>query len=290
MHKGFKENKVLNIGVPRKEKKLVTICIGVICDNRTKAIAVSDRMLTSADQSLAFEHDEPKITVLFDNCLAVTAGPATIHQPIFQAVRSEVREPKPSISDVAQKIKSKYQESRRSLLNDYVFSRRGLTIDLFHENQRVFHESTILELNERMDEFDLGLDIGVVGVDQDLKAHIYSISNPGMAIPHNPLGFCCIGSGLNHANTTFAYRRFTPSFPLKRAIYVAFEAKKRAEMAGGVGPTTDIAIVSRGIAKNKDYKLLSPNAIKQLEDIYKEMENKSQYGKEIDDAVETLSI
>jgi len=243
-------------------------------------------MLTSYDATLAFEHDEPKIVKLFDNCLALTAGSATIHQPIFGAVRSEIRETKPNIADVVEKVKDEYQECRRSFMSDVIFSRRGLTIDEFYESQQSLHESTILELNEEMGEFDLGLFSIIVGVDRGSESHVYSVTNPGIAIPHDPLGFCCVGTGQRHADTTFAYRRFTPSFPLKRAVYVAFESKKRAEMAGGVGPSTDIAIVS----DNKEPKYLSQKIIEQLESIYQDMERRSEYGKEIDDAVDELSI
>lgn len=265
----------------------MTICIGVLCDNRRKAIAVSDRMLTSFDQTLAFEHDEPKIVKLFDNCVTVTAGQATLHQPIFQAVCSEIRETKPRISDVAEKIKMRYQESRQRLMSDFVFSRRGLTIEQFYESQNSLDESTILELNAEMDEFDLELDIIVLGVDEDSRAHIYSVNNPGITMPHDPLGFCSIGTGIRHADPIFAYRRFTPSFPLKRAIYVAYEAKRRAELAGGVGPTTDIAIVSDN---EKEPRFLSQEIINQLDNIHKEMESKTQYGKEIDEALKSLQI
>ena len=43
------------------EESIMTICIGVICENRRKAIFASDRMLTSPGLSIEFEHDEPKI-------------------------------------------------------------------------------------------------------------------------------------------------------------------------------------------------------------------------------------
>jgi len=265
----------------------MTICIGVLCDNRRKAIALSDRMLTSFDQTLAFEHDEPKIVKLFDNCIAVTSGAATLHQPIFQAVCSEMRETKPRISDIAEKIKIRYQESRQRFMNDFIFSRRGLTLERFYEDQTSLDESTILELNSEMDEFDLQLDIVVLGVDEGSRAHIYSINNPGFTIPHDPLGFCSIGTGIRHADPVFAYRRFTPSFPLKRAIYVAYEAKKRAELAGGVGPTTDIAIVS----DNKtETRFLPQKTIDQLDSIHQEMESKAQYREEIDEALKSFRI
>jgi hypothetical protein len=147
-------------------------------------------MLTSYDNTLAFEHDVPKITKLFDNCLSLTAGGATIHQPIFQAVREEMRESKPNISNVAEKIKDKYQECRRSYMSDAIFQRRGMSLLDFYNNQRTLDQNTIIELNGEMDEFDLGLDVIVVGVDKSSEAHIYQISNPGIAMPQNPLRVC----------------------------------------------------------------------------------------------------
>jgi hypothetical protein len=57
-------------------------------------------------------------------------------------------------------------------------------------------------------------------------------------------------------------------------------------MAGGVGPTTDIAIVSG----NKGATFLPQDVIAKLETIYLEMEKRSQYDKVIDDAVSKLSI
>jgi len=42
----------------------MTICIGVICENRKKAIFASDRMLTSPGLSIEFEHDEPKYELI----------------------------------------------------------------------------------------------------------------------------------------------------------------------------------------------------------------------------------
>ncbi len=269
-----------------KEGKSVTIDIGVICDNRKTAIACSDRMLTSGDNTLAFEHDVPKIVELFGNCLALTAGAATIHQPIIQAVQTEIRETKPNIADVVIKMKDYYQNCRRSYMSDIIFSRRGLTLEDFYRNQRTLHESTILELNNEMDEFDLGLDVIVIGVDRGSEAHIYQISNPGVAIPQDALGFVCTGTGQRHADVVFAYRKYAPSFPLKRAIYIAFEAKKKAEMAGGVGPTTDIAIIK----SNGLYKMLPQTVITELEKIYLEMEKKSQIDAMIDNAVEKLPI
>jgi len=54
----------------------MTICIGSTCNSSKVAVVASDRMITTGDLTVAFEHDVPKITKLTDNCLALTAGAA----------------------------------------------------------------------------------------------------------------------------------------------------------------------------------------------------------------------
>jgi 20S proteasome alpha/beta subunit len=64
------------IKITRKRGKNMTICIGSTCNSSKVAVVASDRMITTGDLTVAFEHDVPKITKLTDNCLALTAGAA----------------------------------------------------------------------------------------------------------------------------------------------------------------------------------------------------------------------
>lgn len=54
----------------------MTICIGVVCQNRKRAIFASDRMLTSPGLSVEFEHNEPKFEKLSLTCVGLSAGEA----------------------------------------------------------------------------------------------------------------------------------------------------------------------------------------------------------------------
>ena len=171
-------------------------------------------------------------------------------------------------------------------MSDLLFARRGLTLADFYRNQKTLHESTIIELNSQMDDYDLGLEMIVVGVDRGGDAHVYQIFNPGVALPQDALAFACSGTGQRHADVVFAYRKYTPTFSLERAVYVSFEAKKKAEMAGGVGASTDIAIIKN----DATYRLLPQSVIMELERIYSESEKKSKIDKEIDEAIKCLSL
>lgn len=263
----------------------MTICISVLSNERHEVIVLADRMITSIDQTLAFEHDEPKIEKLFDNCVALTAGQATLHQQIFRGCKTDIRDTTPLINDVVLKLRDQYKNARKELMNDSIFATRGITIDYFYEMQDKIHESTIFELNNRMDAFIFPLDIIVAGVD-DSSSHIYIITNPGIVVPLDAIGFACVGTGTRHAEVTFAYRKFSTSIDTKRALYISYEAKKRAEMAGGVGQRTDIAIIS----KKDGCKILSDNILDELEEIYILVEEKSGYGDEVDEAIGKLDL
>lgn len=47
----------------------MTQIIGAICDDRKTALAISDRMITTSDLSLSFEHEIPKMDEITSNCI-----------------------------------------------------------------------------------------------------------------------------------------------------------------------------------------------------------------------------
>lgn len=57
------------------------------------------------------------------------------------------------------------------------------------------------------------------------------------------MGFLSIGSGERHADIAFIENNYLPTFDIPEALYVIYEAKRRAEKAPGVGKETDIAII-----------------------------------------------
>ena len=263
----------------------MTQIIGVICENGKKAIALCDRMLTTADLSLAFEHETPKIEGLTSNCVALTAGSALIHEPIFREVKKRFREqPKPSITRIVDSLVEEYQKLRFKRLEQSIFRRYGLTIQEFYNIQGRLHDGVVMRLTEEMRKYTLDLHILVVGVDSE-GAHLYHIHNPGIAEPFNALGFCCIGTGQRHADTTFAYRRYSPSLPLKKALLIAYEAKKKAEMAGGVGKMTDIVILDEN-----GWHFLSEDSKDMLEKVYNSIEERTTYLKEVEAELEKLRL
>lgn len=69
----------------------------------------------------------------------------------------------------------------------------------------------------------------------------------------------------------FAWYKYSSAFPLTEALYIGFEAKKRAEMAGGVGRSTDILLIDENSVKE-----ISPDLVNILEEIYHDRESRSE--------------
>lgn len=75
--------------------------------------------------------------------------------------------------------------------------------------------------------------------------------------------------GDRHVANLFAWYRYNMKFTLNEAIYITYEAKKKSEMASGIGKETDMIIIN-----DKGIKKIDFSTINDLEEIYNERETK----------------
>lgn len=111
--------------------------------------------------------------------------------------------------------------------------------------------------------YNYGLDILLAGV--DTEAHIYTIRNPGQIDCFDALGYNAIGSGELHAMSTFISSGCSPIMSTNRTAYLVFEAKRKAEVAPGVGRELDMAVVT-----TKKVHILDEEQIGALDAVYQE--------------------
>jgi hypothetical protein len=247
----------------------MTQLIAALCDGGKAAIAVSDRMVSTSDMTLGFEAPDPKSEIISDKFVVLIAG--TIHEPdLVRDVQQKARG-KDRFREIADVFKDLYQELRTRRIEDEILRPRlGIeTFDEFHKKQRMLVEGLVLETQDQIDRYDLGLQMIIAGVDE--HAHIGIVGNPGVWRSFDNLGWCVTGMGDRHAESVFAWYRFSRATPLNQALYITFEAKRKAEMAGGVGKSTDILVIKKdGIYQVDD------TTIQALEEIYDERESGSQ--------------
>lgn len=87
--------------------------------------------------------------------------------------------------------------------------------------------------------------------------------------------------GKEQAESTFVWYDFSPEQKLSEALFIAFEAKKRAEAAGSVGKITDGWVIDE-----KGCHVIASETISELEKIYEkrqEIFKRERLGKEIEE-------
>lgn len=265
----------------------MTICIGTLCSDGKKAILASDRMITVIGLSHEFEHGVPKVQHVSECCLVLSAGSALLPTEIFHGFSTEFAgHRQPSIVEVVEKIKSRYATTRKKKIEEEYFRPRGLTIESFYKILDSLPPNIAMLLDSRIDKFEeWSLSLIVAGVDAS-GAHLYDVVEPGASSCYDELGFVCIGSGAPHAINSFIANEFTPAVQANRALFLTYEAKRRAEHAPGVGPSTDMWIVGPHSTQR-----IPRRTLEQLERIY---QAKSSWergkGKELERMLNRLNI
>lgn len=213
----------------------MTQLVAALCEGGKQIVTVSDRMVSTGDMTLTFEPEEMKARRITDRSVVLTAG--TLHEPDMLFEAREKARGKERMTEIAEVLKEIYATLRMSRIQDEVLRpRQGIkTIGEYHAKQSSLHDSVVMDLNDRMARYDLGLALILAGIDDLGHAHVIEIANPGSWRSYDFLGYCCEGIGNRHADNVFAWYRYTQSFPLNEALYIAFEAKKKAQMAGASG-------------------------------------------------------
>src|SRR5215472_5226233 len=259
----------------------MTQLIAAICDEGQSVVTVSDRMISTGDMSLTFEPDRSKAIPIARYAALLTSG--TMHEPdLIDDARQLIRG-KDRIRDIADVLKEQYQNIRERRIEEEILRPlAGIrSFAEFHQKQSSLHEGVLMELNARIAEFSLGLTLLLAGYDG--QGHVMVIEDPGIWTSWDMVGHAYAGMGNRHVEGVFAWYRYTQAFRLNEALWVAFEAKKRAEAAGGVGKMTDAFVINReGICQ------LTAATIVELESIYEVRENGGR--RNFDKRVSELSI
>lgn len=247
----------------------MTQLIGVICEDGQKVITVSDRMVSTGDMTLSFEQPRMKAVTMSEKAVVLVSG--TVHEPDLMREATERAKGKERILEIAEVLKDVYQEIREKHIVDEVLRRRlGISsFEQWREEQAELMDGIVADMDERISRYSLGLALLLAGFDDE--GHLIQIGDPGTYRSYDNLAFCCIGMGDRHADNVFAWYRYSRAFLLNDALYIAFEAKKRAEMAGGVGQSTDILIIDK-----EGIKQVKADTLGALEEVYNDRETRAE--------------
>lgn len=232
----------------------MTVAIGAICNigaNRPPCVvAACDRMVTI--RGLQYEPHQRKTVELATTTVALFAGEMQLHAAVtpktserLKALTGERDQPRLTVQEIAEIYAEEFGYYRRNLAEREVLVPRGLNFANLPRQLSGWPHYQVRELDAMLAAHSVDSTAIIVGIDH-LGAHIYVVRDPGVAASYAIPCFACAGSGKDIAEAQFMVAQYDKQWPLSKALWLAYSAKARAQVAGGVGPETDLIVIAPG--------------------------------------------
>src|SRR5262249_25326281 len=138
-----------------------------------------------------------------------------------------------------------YANRRRERAERQILSPLCLDGPSFLIQQAGMLPEKVLQLTHDLQTADLGVELIVSGANEN-DAHLFTITDPGIPVCRNGVGFAAIGMGARHAESVFMFHQYTRYWAMDRALVLAYVAKRRAQVAPSVGQWTDLFYITAG--------------------------------------------
>jgi 20S proteasome alpha/beta subunit len=193
---------------------------------------------------MEFEHSGSKMVRLTDVAAVMVAGSTLDGMRLVDGAADD-NLPE-DIAGIADDLGRRYARMRAWRAEQAVLSTHGLTIESFHEMHRSLNEQVVMLLENGLQQFDLGVELLLAGVDES-GAHIHTNRNPGGGnLNHDPIGWAAIGIGAPHVVASMAGPAHSADDAYEQTLFRVYAAKRRAEVAPGVGGETEMAVIDAG--------------------------------------------
>lgn len=224
----------------------LTVCIAALCHipggQKWSVVAASDRMFTAGDTQ--FEPNQRKQFQFNKRVVALVADDIAVQVSICAATLAAFGDPETAgVAEIAEVYSEQYRLFRRRMNEENILSPLGLTFDTFISRQGELAPQLLQQLTTELKWSAVPATTIIAGVDTT-GAHIFVVSDPGVYRCCDGVGFAAIGSGGSHASSQFMGAHYTSGTTLSKALFMTFAAKKRAEVASGVGRFTDLLVIS----------------------------------------------
>lgn len=238
-----------NLNPKYKENIPVTVCVAALCDGKSNVVGASDRMLTTGDGSVQFEPLQSKIINITTSIVFQWAGDSPLQSEIITRAKQEVAdrvaiEPDNwwKVEDVAHVCQRYFIETKARRASIAYLSPIGLDTKSFVSRNQELQPGLASQLATELISYACPpIEIIIAGVDKT-GAHIFVVNNSGLYCMDSP-GFAAIGIGASHANAQYMFSRYSPDAELPDVLFLSYTAKRRGEVASGVGSETDLFFV-----------------------------------------------
>ncbi len=146
----------------------------------------------------------------------------------------------------ARKVAELYARRRNEAQNrraeQFVLAPLGLTLADFHALQGTYSPGFVEKVATELFNFEGPETEAIIAGIDETGPHIFVCKNSEISC-RDGVGFAAIGAGAWHAESQLMFAGHTPGAPLAEALLNLYFAKKRAEVAPGVGSVTDMVFV-----------------------------------------------
>jgi hypothetical protein len=212
-------------------------------------------MLTAGD--VQFQPSSSKIWQLTNSICMMSAGDIGLQTEIFTQMQKAIAiaiKAAPTewqrVEDMAELYRKAYFEIKRRRAEREILTPFGLDSDSFLSRQTAMHSDLVSKISMELIGYKMPKVAAIVAGNNpsiidptSVTAHIFVIENGNLSCS-DKVGFACIGAGAWHANSTMMLAGHTPSTPIPKGLLAVYAAKKRAEVAPGVGTETDTFVVT----------------------------------------------
>jgi hypothetical protein len=248
----------------------VTVCVAGICQGRV--VGASDRMLTAGD--IEFEPEQSKLIQVNAAMGAMLAGSTLLQSEIMQRLLRQVNErieAEPQnwwkVEDVANAYFSHYLDIKRERALQKLLHPLGLDYDSFVQKQKEMNANLTVKLSQDLINFEMDHVAAIFGGIDATGPHIYIVRNDGPSC-QDWAGFASIGVGAWHADSHLMIAGHHKLKTMPETLLQIYTAKKRSEVAPGVGSATDMFLVGPGLG---GYIEIGGHVINELQNSYETM-------------------
>ena len=229
----------------------MTVCIAAMAVDAGMPVIMgaSDRMLTAGD--IEFEPTQSKMRAVTTSIVMMIAGDAAVqgllYQRMIQRVRARLEADSSTwfgVEEAALMFSDELLALRNTIAGRNILAPFGLTLDSFVRSQDHIPAAILRALVERIQGNHFDTETIFAGLDGS-GGHIFVVDGEGKVSCRDAIGFAAIGLGKWHAESQFMFDRHSPFKPGVDTLMLIYSAKRRAEVAPGVGTDTDPVIIPR---------------------------------------------
>jgi len=222
----------------------VTICIAALYSKGEGYVLASDQMTTAHFPiGYEFETDEVEKIVKVDDSspvYALISGDVLFANKVIEYARRQITvDGIKDVANIAEAVRVAYQKARLTRIIQNELEPRGMSLSDYHDKQQKLLAPLVQMIDNAFKTYNPRVEFIIAGKDEG-ASHIFTIVNPGDSTCNDALGYAAIGSGAPHAIYSLIEGAYKKSLDKEQVEKIVKEAKKRSEVAPGVGRATKV--------------------------------------------------